>query len=310
VQYNNGTAYRYGFNDQEKSSEITSNTNTAEFWEYDSRIGRRWNRDPLSITGLSVYATFSNNPIELSDPLGDTTINGQKMEALNPAHPQTLQEVIVKSTPKLKVNPEAVVHTDLNCKCHITNEDVIQSWSDQYNAETKNLDRGNGQLFPPINPVVNLLIGSRVYNGPSPYTGMSSPTGFNVNANGYVDKDPRPFGGPVPLLGEANVPAPAFFSGAGTEAAAIDAGFGTLSQTRAGQNLMKLTEGMPYEPGSQAYEWWARLSARYANGIPEGSKINVFLNNPSATGIWNTVERPILEQRNITIQEILIKNWK
>lgn len=82
----------------------------------------------------------------------------------------------------------------------------------------------------------------------------------------------------------------AFFSGAGTEARALNEGFTTLSQTRAGQNLMKMTEGMPYypamngQPASQAYLWWSRLSATYAKGILKGSNVNVFLNNPSPLG--------------------------
>ena len=43
-----GNAYRYGFNGQEKSDEIKGegSSYTAEFWEYDPRIGRRWNIDP------------------------------------------------------------------------------------------------------------------------------------------------------------------------------------------------------------------------------------------------------------------------
>jgi hypothetical protein len=93
----------------------------------------------------------------------------------------------------------------------------------------------------------------------------------------------------------------AFFSGVGTETRAIKEGYTTISQTRAGQNLMKMTEGMPYYPGSQAYNWWARLSTTYAKGIPKGSNVNVFLNKPSPTGIWNAVEKPILEERLINI---------
>lgn len=58
---------------------------------------------------------------------------------------------------------------------------------------------------------------------------------------------------------------------------------------------------MPYYPGSQAYNMWARLSTTYAMGIPKGSTVNVFLNNPSSTGIWNAYERQILEQRGINI---------
>lgn len=93
----------------------------------------------------------------------------------------------------------------------------------------------------------------------------------------------------------------AFFSGTGTEARAISEGFTTLGKTRAGINLAKMTEGMPYYPGSQAYNWWARLSSTYAKGIPKESSVNVYLNNPSPTGIWNTVEKPILLERGIQI---------
>jgi RHS repeat-associated protein len=102
-------------------------------------------------------------------------------------------------------------------------------------------------------------------------------------------------------VSEGNVAGRAFFSGSGTEARAIEAGYQTLGETRAGQNLAKMTEGMKYEPGSQAYNWWARLSATYAKGVPGGSSVNVFLNNPSATGIWNTVEKPILEINKVKI---------
>jgi RHS repeat-associated protein len=70
------TAYRYGFNGQEKSTEVSSNNFTAEYWQYDARIGRRWNVDPKPIAGLSPYSTFSGNPIYYSDPLGDTTVTG------------------------------------------------------------------------------------------------------------------------------------------------------------------------------------------------------------------------------------------
>jgi hypothetical protein len=70
----NAGNYRYGFNGQEKSTEINGagNLYTAEFWEYDGRIGRRWNLDPKPVIGVSEYSAIANNPIWLSDPLGDT----------------------------------------------------------------------------------------------------------------------------------------------------------------------------------------------------------------------------------------------
>lgn len=104
--YTSGNQYRYGFNGQEKSTEIDGSENlyTAQFWEYDSRIGRRWNLDPRLVIGISPYSTFLNNPIIFSDLLGDTTINGQKMEGVNAASATYLSEVVVKA--KKKYVPE------------------------------------------------------------------------------------------------------------------------------------------------------------------------------------------------------------
>lgn len=68
--------YRYGFNGQEKSTELDPNGNsmTAEFWQYDARLGRRWNLDPKSQEAFTPYGAFANNPIFNLDPLGDTVV--------------------------------------------------------------------------------------------------------------------------------------------------------------------------------------------------------------------------------------------
>jgi RHS repeat-associated protein len=91
----NAANYRFGFDGQEKSDEIKGpgNSYTAAFWEYDPRIGRRWNIDPAIKPWESNYSTFSNNPIYRIDPLGnkDTTVGGK--------HSSTggvLPEVVVK----------------------------------------------------------------------------------------------------------------------------------------------------------------------------------------------------------------------
>ncbi len=76
--YTASSAYRYGFNGQEKSDEIDINTTTAQFWEYDARSGRRWNLDPKSNPSLSSYSTFSDNPVFNIDILGDTTYRFNK----------------------------------------------------------------------------------------------------------------------------------------------------------------------------------------------------------------------------------------
>ncbi|MEA3497247.1 MAG: hypothetical protein U9R42_14565, partial [Bacteroidota bacterium] len=70
-----GESYRFGFNGQEKDDEITGITGshyTATFWEYDARLGRRWNLDPKPNPPISQYNCFAGNPIWYSDVLGDS----------------------------------------------------------------------------------------------------------------------------------------------------------------------------------------------------------------------------------------------
>ena len=77
--------YRYGFNTQEQVDEIAGAGNhyTAMFWEYDPRLGRRWNQDPKPNPSISNYAAFANNPILWKDILGDTlTLGGDVVYAL------------------------------------------------------------------------------------------------------------------------------------------------------------------------------------------------------------------------------------
>jgi RHS repeat-associated protein len=68
-----GESYRYSFQGQEKDDEIsgTGNSYTAEFWQYDPRLGRRWNVDPKYKQWESPYTCFGDNPIMLIDPKGD-----------------------------------------------------------------------------------------------------------------------------------------------------------------------------------------------------------------------------------------------
>lgn len=67
------SSYRYGFNAQEKSDDVIAGNYTAEYWEYDSRIGRRWNVDIKPNIAQSPYSCLNNNPIWFSDIKGDTS---------------------------------------------------------------------------------------------------------------------------------------------------------------------------------------------------------------------------------------------
>lgn len=63
--------YRYGMNSQEKNGEIAAGVYTAEFWGYNSQLGRRWNQDPVVIPGVSPYASFANDPLFFVDRKGN-----------------------------------------------------------------------------------------------------------------------------------------------------------------------------------------------------------------------------------------------
>ncbi len=69
--YQSSSSYRYGMNDQEKDDEIAEGIYTAKYWEYDSRLGRRWNVDPVMKYWRNSYDAFDNNPIWKIDPNGD-----------------------------------------------------------------------------------------------------------------------------------------------------------------------------------------------------------------------------------------------
>ncbi len=65
--------YRYGMNTQEKDNEIygEGNSYSAEYWQYDARLGRRWNVDPVSFMFNSPYSVLLNSPILFQDSDGD-----------------------------------------------------------------------------------------------------------------------------------------------------------------------------------------------------------------------------------------------
>ena len=73
-RYDNG-GYRYFFNGQEADNEVLGEgvSLSAEFWQYDTRLGRRWNVDPVFKEYESPYACFAGNPVWLKDPLGKSS---------------------------------------------------------------------------------------------------------------------------------------------------------------------------------------------------------------------------------------------
>lgn len=69
--------YGFAFNGMEKTGEVYGEGNeySAEFRQYDSRLGRWLSIDPLALhfPWQSPYVGLDNNPIKLMDPNGDST---------------------------------------------------------------------------------------------------------------------------------------------------------------------------------------------------------------------------------------------
>ena|GEM_PF-1639254 len=68
------SAYSFGFGGQMKDDEVSGvgNSYTAEYWQYDPRLGKRFNIDPKGLFDESPYACFGNNPLIFTDPYGDS----------------------------------------------------------------------------------------------------------------------------------------------------------------------------------------------------------------------------------------------
>jgi hypothetical protein len=94
--YITGSGYRYSINRQEKTPEIAPNTTTAEFWQYDARIVRRWNVDPVVKVWESSYLAFGGNPVLLSDPKGNTTDDWIKKKNSDESYSYTWNKDVTK----------------------------------------------------------------------------------------------------------------------------------------------------------------------------------------------------------------------
>jgi len=72
-----GNDYRYGFGGHEKDNEVSGEGNHLAFGDYgyDTRLGRRWNIDPIELPDISGYAVFNNNPNFFTDPDGESPIS-------------------------------------------------------------------------------------------------------------------------------------------------------------------------------------------------------------------------------------------
>ena len=157
-KYSSGK-YRYGFQSQEKDNEIAGegNSYTAEFWQYDSRLGRRWNIDPAIKSYESGYMAFAGNPIWFTDPDGkDTTRyysnDGNLLMTIGNGKAGYNRAMVVKDD-KLKAIQEYIKNNAgvLNSGKPITNnvavDNSLKSYGDLYdlNSFTKFYEDNKGK---------------------------------------------------------------------------------------------------------------------------------------------------------------------
>jgi RHS repeat-associated protein len=141
------TGYRFGFNGQEKDEEFSGEGNhtTAMFWEYDTRLGRRWNQDPIIKSDQSGFVCFSNNPIVFIDPNGNTDYynsrgkwigtdgidNGEKVMAISNSTAKTIKQA-TKASENIAMNPN--VYKDM---VRIPNQETIAEMKAQWKETEK-----------------------------------------------------------------------------------------------------------------------------------------------------------------------------
>ena len=133
--------YRYGFNRQEKDNEVdgSGNTNTAAYWEYDTRLGRRWNLDPEPQIRVSDYACFGNNPIFYIDVNGNT-IGGPEGDKVK-AYAQGLSQRVQKLNTEIVKNMDEI--KDLNKKL---NSQISSKAKNKINKKIDRLNKVNAEL--------------------------------------------------------------------------------------------------------------------------------------------------------------------
>jgi hypothetical protein len=117
------------------------NHNTALFWEYDTRTGRRWNRDPVDKVWESDYSSFSNNPLIFIDPNGDTDFfntdgnkigtdgvsNGIKLLVVHKQTSKTIEKQMQKNN-KATLTERQMLNTHL-----VPNKETLNKFDEIFN---------------------------------------------------------------------------------------------------------------------------------------------------------------------------------
>lgn len=173
---NRTRVYSYGFNGQEKDDEIANGIYSALYWEYDSRLGRRWNVDPEPYPFMSDYSCFANNPILLTDPLGNRVKYGD--EGSTRAERRRIKDQIKEE----RKNNSAF---DEEFKAHKKNKDITYYYQDM--RENINVDGKRTQ-------VTGATIHDRVIDDPTSKNDKTRIVAWNISLIKLPNNIPFVFG--------------------------------------------------------------------------------------------------------------------
>lgn len=323
------------YNGIEYEESLGLNLYEMSFRQYDPAIGRFTSIDPVTHFQQSTYAAFDNNPVYWTDPSGTTSVQDLVDQASN--HPGvtfnsngdgtfTGDGVTIgekQDTPK-EGQSQSVSEWHGNVAIsktkyyHAGGVDGSKSgwyegneYFEKFRTTIRRIGQGEASIavLGSFNFTDDVLIAMTAWA----VEAYEQYGGEKRIANGAAT--PLYFTSPffAPGIGfrfaqMSNTSKFAFWSGTGTQQAAINAGYRVLGQTRAGQNLAALTADMAYAPGTQAYNFWGRLSAALAGKVPKGGTANVFLTREAVNNtnsIWNVFEKPVLLQNKVKIKY----NW-
>jgi len=157
-------AYLFGFNGQEKDDEVYSEGRvyTAEFWEYDAALARRWNIDPAFKLKpwMSSYHAFSNSPIWKVDLNGafDTKYEDEDGNEIANTNDGIDRTVTVKNEQRPAFDASMQMASRNNWTNNPTFNTILSDRIDQQNFNSTATDRAK------IATAATNDIGSTAYN--------------------------------------------------------------------------------------------------------------------------------------------------
>jgi RHS repeat-associated protein len=326
--FSNQNRYRYGINGQERSTELNENSYTADFWQYDSRVGRRWNIDPVVKDDESPYMVLGNNPIVMVDPNGADWYKNKKTgdieykgkwhgkhkgyESLGKGNGDWLHyegKDYNKKTGDVITTLEAVTVT-AKTKARNTLANRAFGWANFDKHEARNWQHNLNEYQSLRSQGVSAKEAGAKYEG----------LGGTYERFYQAEQDWRTMNYAILDLGTLFVPVPkvgmlrwfgsasgrVFWSGGGTAGKAFASatehallnGGTTLEMTTAGKTLTWLTEKTSYKMTGRL---WNLASKQFAKGAAGDIHMFMDLSRVREGATWFKYELPTLESKGLNI---------